>query len=56
MGFHEIERKISIQSALQLIYSNTSRLGGEEVEVTASLGRIVGSEIRSSIDVPHFDR
>jgi molybdopterin molybdotransferase len=56
MGFHEIERKISIQSALQLIYSNTSMLGGEEVEVTASLGRIVGSEIRSSIDVPHFDR
>jgi molybdenum cofactor synthesis domain-containing protein len=56
MGFHEIGQKISVENALQLIYSKTPRLGVEEINVTDSLGRVAGSEIRSMINVPHFDR
>ena len=56
MGFHEIGQKTSVEKALLLIYSKTTRLPMEEIDVKESLGRIAGTEIRSTINVPHFDR
>jgi molybdopterin molybdotransferase len=56
MGFHEIGQRTSVEKAQLLIYSRTARLPLEEIDVKESLGRIAGSEIRSIVNVPHFNR
>nr|MDO8134396.1 molybdopterin molybdotransferase MoeA [Candidatus Njordarchaeum guaymaensis] len=56
MGFHEIKQRISVEAALKLIHSRIAKAGVEEVSVGDSLGRIVSSNIRSKVDVPHFVR
>nr|MDO8098355.1 molybdopterin molybdotransferase MoeA [Candidatus Njordarchaeota archaeon] len=56
MSFHEIKERISVETALRIIYSRIAKVGVEEVSVGDSLGRIVPCDITSNIDVPHFVR
>ncbi len=56
MSFHEIERRVDVETAQKLIYSSIRKVITEEVDVVDSLSRVVAKEIRSESDVPHFDR
>jgi molybdenum cofactor synthesis domain-containing protein len=56
MGYHEIKQRVSVEAALKLIHSKIVKVGVEEVSVSDSLGRILSSDIRSKVDVPHFAR
>ncbi len=56
MTFHEIERRVDVETAQKLIYSSIRKVITEEVDVVDSLSRVVAKEIRSESDVPHFDR
>lgn len=56
MSFHEIKQRVTVETALDLLFSKINKIGVEQVNIAESLGRVVTSEVRSEVNVPHFNR
>jgi molybdenum cofactor synthesis domain-containing protein len=56
MSFHEIKQRVTVETALDLLFSKIKKIGVEQVNIAESLGRVVTSEVRSEVSVPHFNR
>jgi molybdopterin molybdotransferase len=47
---------LPVEEALGIVLAHTPRLGAEEVELTAALGRVLAEDVRADADMPPFDR
>ena len=53
VGFKKLT---SVEEAWKIIYDNSIKVGGEKIPVIESIGRINVFQIKSKINVPHFNR
>jgi molybdopterin molybdotransferase len=49
-------RRATVEEALAWLDSLTAPLGAESVELASAAGRVLASDIQSTLDVPRFDR
>ncbi len=47
---------IPFEKALELVLDSAWELGSERVEIGEAMGRILGEDVRSDIDIPPFDK
>jgi len=47
---------LPVEEALEIVLAHTPRLGSEEVELAAVLGRVLAEDVRADADMPPFDR